>query len=909
LERICEEAADAIQGDLGADGVHGVVLSDRFAGPDRLAMPSLLAVGAVHQHFLKTKQRPKAAIFAEAGDAKEVHDFATLFGFGADGVCPYMAYEAICKMNAEGMMEAKAKEEFTNEEVMQNYRKAAAKGLLKVMSKMGISTLQSYKGAQVFEAVGLADEVVDRCFTGTTTRIQGTDFEALYRDLDRFHEAAYPPQSNEELDGLVRSDGQFHYRDGGEAHLNTPAGMVNLQVAARTNSREAYKEFARLTNEQNKKVTLRGQLKFKFDPSKAISVDEVEPASEIVKRFATGAMSLGSISQEAHETLAVAMNALGGRSNTGEGGEDPLRFEDNRRSSIKQVASGRFGVTSHYLANSDQIQIKMAQGAKPGEGGELPGFKVSEYIAANRHTTPGVGLISPPPHHDIYSIEDLAQLIHDLKNAQPHGEVSVKLVSEVGVGVVAAGVAKALADHVTVSGHDGGTGAAAWTGVKGAGLPWELGLAETQQTLVLNGLRDRVKLQTDGQLKTGRDVAIAALLGAEEFGFATAPLIAMGCIMMRKCHLNTCPVGIATQDEELRKKFAGQPEHVMNYLFLLAEEVREIMAKLGYKKMEDMIGQTQHLEMNKRGLHYKSRGLDLSPLLTPASELNPSAGIRNMTTQYHGLDIAKDNSFIEMSKDALENGSQVVIEDEINNLNRTAGTMLSYEVSKKYGKEGLPDDTIQLKLRGHGGQSMAFTLAKGITMTVEGDANDYTGKGLSGGKIAVFPDHDVVASGFKPEDHVVVGNVCLYGATSGKAFFRGKAGERFCVRNSGALAVVEGVGDHGCEYMTGGVMVCLGQTGRNFAAGMSGGIAYIYDPNGEFPARCNMGLVGLETIDNNEEKQEVHDYIKEHVDMTGSSVGQSMLDNWDVEAGNFVKVMPHDYKRVLMERAQQEEAA
>lgn len=901
MERICDEAADAIQGAFGVKGVSGVVLSDRFAGPDRIALPSLLVVGAVHQHLLRTKQRPKAAIFAEVGDAKEVHDFATLFGFGCDGVCPYMAYEAICKMNEEGMVEAKTKQQFTDNVLMQNYRKAAAKGLLKVMSKMGISTLQSYKGAQVFEAVGLADEVVDRCFTGTTTRIQGSDFEALYRDQERFHESAYPFQASEYSD-LVRSDGQLHYRDGGEAHLNTPANMVNLQIAARTNSREAYKEFARITNEQNKKVTLRGQLKFKFDPSQSIPLDEVEPASQIVKRFATGAMSLGSISREAHETLAVAMNALGGRSNTGEGGEDPARFLDNRRSSIKQVASGRFGVTSHYLANSDQIQIKMAQGAKPGEGGELPGFKVSNYIAENRHTTPGVGLISPPPHHDIYSIEDLAQLIHDLKNAQPHGEVSVKLVSEVGVGVVAAGVAKALSDHITISGHDGGTGAAAWTGLKGAGLPWELGLAETQQTLVLNGLRDRVKVQTDGQLKTGRDVAIACLLGAEEFGFATAPLIALGCIMMRKCHLNTCPVGVATQDEELRRKFSGQPEHVMNYFFLLAEELREIMAKLGYRTMQDMIGQTQHLELNKRGLHYKSRGLDLSPLLTPASELNPSAGIRNLTTQDHGLSLKKDNDFIAKAYDALEKKNPVVIEGEINNLDRTMGTMLSYEVSKRYGKEGLPDDTIQLKLKGHGGQSMAFTLAKGITMTVEGDANDYTGKGLSGGKIAVYPSSAVVNDGFLPQEHVVVGNVCLYGATSGKAFFCGKAGERFCVRNSGALAVVEGLGDHGCEYMTGGTVVCLGATGRNFAAGMSGGVAYVYDPDGKFPARCNMGLVGLEGIDSPDESCEIYGYIQEHTAMTNSLLGQEMLDNWDERVGKFVKVMPHDYKAILMER-------
>jgi len=903
IERICDEAADAIQRSADGDGVQAVILSDRLAGPDRIPLPSLVSVGAVHQHLLKTKQRPKAAIFAEAGDCKEVHDFATIFGFGCDGCCPYVAYEALCKMNADGLVEAKSKQQFSDDEVMNNYRKAAAKGLLKVMSKMGISTLQSYKAAQVFEAVGLADEIVDRCFTGTTTRIQGTDFEALYRDVERFHQAGYPQEVAENAAApLVQNFGDFHYRDGGEAHLNNPAGIVNLQVAARTNSREAYKEFAKAVNKENSKVTLRGQLKFKFDPSKSIPLDEVEPVANIVKRFATGAMSLGSISQEAHETLAVAMNALGGRSNTGEGGEDPKRFADNRRSSIKQVASGRFGVTSNYLANSDQIQIKMAQGAKPGEGGELPGFKVSEYIAENRHTTPGVGLISPPPHHDIYSIEDLAQLIHDLKNAQPTGEVSVKLVSEVGVGVIAAGVTKALADHVTISGHDGGTGAAAWTGVKGCGLPWELGLAETQQTLVLNNLRDRVKLQTDGQLKTGRDVAIACLLGAEEFGFATAPLVVMGCIMMRKCHLNTCPVGIATQDEELRRKFTGVPEHVQNYFVLLAEEVREIMAKLGYRTMEEMIGQTQNLEVNRRGLNYKSRGLDLTPLLTPASELNPSAGIFNTTTQYHGLDIAKDNSFIEKAKDALENKIPVVIEDEINNLNRTCGTMLSYNVSKRYGGEGLPDDTIHLKMKGHGGQSMGFTLAKGITLTVEGDANDYTGKGLSGGKIAVYPAQEVIDDGFIPEDNVVVGNVCLYGATSGKAFFRGKAGERFCVRNSGALAVVEGVGDHGCEYMTGGIVVCLGETGRNFAAGMSGGVAYIYDPDGKFPERINMGLVGLEKVDTAEEKELLYNYIKEHGDVTGSTVAQGMLENWDGTVTDFVKVMPHDYKRVLAER-------
>lgn len=902
LERACDEAAEAVQ-----NGASSIVLSNRLAGPDRVPLPSLMSVGAVHQHLLKTKQRPKAALFAESGDVKEVHDFATLFGYGGDGCCPFAAYEALSKMNAEGLVEAKSKRTYSDDELVDNYRNAAAKGLLKVMSKMGISTLQSYKGAQVFEAVGLADEIVEKCFTGTTTRIQGTDFEALYRDQDRFHRGGYPERADGSAAAtssspLVQNFGELHYRDGGEAHLNDPTGMVNLQLAARTNSREAYKEFARAVNEQNKKVTLRGQLKFKFNPSKAVPLEKVEPASEIVKRFVTGAMSLGSISQEAHETLAIAMNGMGGKSNTGEGGEDPKRFTDNRRSSIKQVASGRFGVTSHYLANSDQIQIKMAQGAKPGEGGELPGFKVSEYIAENRHTTPGVGLISPPPHHDIYSIEDLAQLIHDLKNAQPHGDVSVKLVSEVGVGVVAAGVTKALADHVVVSGHDGGTGAAAWTGLKGAGLPWELGLAETQQTLVLNDLRDRVRLQTDGQLKTGRDVSIACLLGAEEFGFATAPLIAMGCIMMRKCHLNTCPVGIATQDPELRAKFAGVPSHVQNYFFLLAEEVREIMAKLGYETMDDMVGQSQNLEVNTRGLNYKSRGLDLSPLLTPASELNPDAGIRCTSSQYHGLDVAVDNEFIEKAKESLENGTPTVIEGTITNLNRTCGTMLSYEISKKYGKEGLPDDTIHLKMTGHGGQSMGFTLAKGVTMTVEGDANDYCGKGLSGGKIAVFPSPAVLADGFVPEDNVVVGNVCLYGATSGKAFFRGRAGERFSVRNSGALTVVEGVGDHGCEYMTGGRVVVLGETGRNFAAGMSGGVAYVHDPRGVFPERVNLGLVGLETVDDETERATLRGYVEEHVAATDSEVGRTMLADWDDTVTRFVKVMPHDYKRVMLER-------
>lgn len=810
LSNICEQAAEAIQGEYGESGTQLIVLSDRLAGPDRYPIPSLMALGAVHQHLLQTRQRPKVGLFLECGDAREVHDMATLLGFGADGICPYVAYEALFKMNADGQVRARANQEFTDDELVYSYRKALAKGILKVMSKMGISTLQSYKGAQVFEAVGLADDVVDRCFTGTTSRIQGADFTALYADIVKFHEAAYPSHTTQVP--LIRNPGMFHYRDGGEEHLNSPTSMVALQQAARNNSRDAYKMYTKIVDDTNERCNLRGLLKVKGEPSKAIPLDQVEPAAEIVKRFNTGAMSLGSISRETHETLAVAMNALGGRSNTGEGGEDPVRFGDKRRSSIKQVASGRFGVTSHYLANSDQIQIKMAQGAKPGEGGELPGYKVTNYIAMNRHTTPGVGLISPPPHHDIYSIEDLAQLIHDLKNANPAGEVSVKLVSEVGVGVVAAGVAKAKADHITVSGGDGGTGAAAWTGVKGAGLPWELGIAETQQTLVLNDLRSRVKLQADGQIKTGKDVVIAALLGAEEFGFSTAPLIALGCIMMRKCHLNTCPVGVATQDPLLRAKFSGKPEHVVNFFFMMAEEIREIMASLGYRTFDEMIGQVQHLTVNSDALHYKSQGLDLKPLLINPKTLNPKAGIVKEMEQDHLLERALDMTLVEKAKAALESKTPVSIDLPVTNLNRTVGTILSYHISKKHGKEGLPDGTIKIKLHGHGGQSLGFALASGVQLEVEGDSNDYVGKGLSGGTIAVYPaKKGVLDSGFVAENNVVVGNVCLYGATKGKAFFRGKAGERFCVRNSGALAVVEGVGDHGCEYMTGGRVVVLGK--------------------------------------------------------------------------------------------------
>lgn len=900
LLNICDEVTAAVQGRYGIAGSQVVILSDKLAGPDRIPIPSLLAVGAVHQRLLTTKQRPRAAIVVECGDGREVHDFATLIGFGADGVCPYMAYEVLASMNANGTIHARSKQNYSNEELFSQYRKAAAKGILKVMSKMGISTLQSYKGAQVFEALGLDDEVMEMCFTGTASRIQGANFTTLFNSVLAKHLLAYPPTSTEVP--MLSNPGQFHYRNQGEAHLNTPEGMVSLQLATKSNSRELFKKYTQHVDEMNKSVTLRGVLKLKEMKGNSIPLSEVEPAQNIVRRFNTGAMSLGSISQETHETLAVAMNQMGARSNTGEGGEDPKRFLDNRRSAIKQVASGRFGVTSHYLANSDQIQIKMAQGAKPGEGGELPGFKVSSYIAENRMTTPGVGLISPPPHHDIYSIEDLAQLIHDLKNAQPSGEVSVKLVSEVGVGVVAAGVAKAKADHITISGGDGGTGAAAWTGVKGAGLPWELGLAEAQQTLVLNNLRSRVKLQTDGQLKTGRDVVIAACLGAEEFGFATAPLIALGCIMMRKCHLNTCPVGIATQDPLLRKKFAGKPEHVVNFFFLLAEEIREYMAKVGVRTMDELVGRVDLLEEDPSTLHDANEGLNLSALLVPAQEMNPVAGIRKSMEQDHSLSVALDNELIKQAQPALNDGVPVVIESPVTNLNRTVGTMLSYHISKKFGKEGLPEDTIHIKLTGHGGQSMGFALAKGVTIEIEGDSNDYVGKGLSGGKVIVYPNRDAVAEGFVSEDNVIVGNVCLYGATGGKAFFRGIAGERFAVRNSGAITVVEGVGDHCCEYMTGGRVVVLGNTGRNFAAGMSGGIAYVYDQHNLFAPKVNMGMVILESIDTEVEKQEVAEYIKEHLTTTKSVVAEKILNNWEEECRKFAKVMPIDYKHVLEEQ-------
>eukprot|EP00644_Phytophthora_capsici_P010510 jgi/Phyca11/507823/fgenesh2_kg.PHYCAscaffold_30_\ len=808
-----------------------------------------------------------------------------------------MAEMALNKMNDEGLLYAHSKKEMDNSEVFDKYRTAVGKGILTVMSKMGISTLQSYKGAQVFEAVGLGDDIIEMCFEGTNSRIQGTDFEALCTDISRFHEAGYPLHSD--TLPLIRNPGSYHFRDTGsesEIHYNSPKNIAALQRAARENSREAYAQYVEETNELGKRVNLRGLMDFKFvDEDKMPKLEEMESIADIVKRFNTGAMSVGSISKETHEAIAVAMNTIGGRSNTGEGGEDVKRFTkpgdspNLRRSATKQIASGRFG---------------MGQGASPGEGGALPGRKVSDYIGSMRHTTPGVGLISPAPHHDIYSIEDLAQLIHDLKHSNPSAEVSVKLVSEVGIGVVAAGVAKSKSDHITVSGHDGGTGASSWTGVKNSGLPWELGLAETQQTLVLNDLRSRVKLQADGQLKTGRDVMVAALLGAEEFGFATAPLIALGCTMMRKCHLNTCPVGIATQDPELRKKFEGQPEHVVNFMFMLAEEVQDYMRRLGFRKLDELIGRADLLKVDQDALHYKSRKLDLSPLLINAGTLNEGAGVKKEMEQDHEIEKCIDMRLIEKAKVALENKTPVVIEDIATNLDRSLGATLSHEICKRYGEEGLPNGTVHLKLQGHGGQSLAFGLAKGVRLDLEGDSNDYVGKALSGGEVSVYPGTDF-SERANPEN-VIVGNAVLYGATSGEAFFSGKAGERFCVRNSGAKVVVEGVGDHGCEYMTGGRVVVLGETGRNFAAGMSGGIAYVFDEDNTFQKKCNMGMVGVGPLTetaSDAEIQEVKTLIAKHLERTKSPKAQELLDNWDASVHKFLRVMPSDYEHVLLQRA------
>ena len=898
LDRIAAEAEEAADA-----GIQLVVLSDRNVSQDRVPVSALLATGAVHHHLVQTSKRTRIGLIVETGEAREVHHFCLLIGYGADAINPYLAFESLWQALRDGLMD----QSLDDDKIVAAYRKAVAKGMLKVMAKMGISTLQSYKGAQIFEALGLQDEIINKCFVGTASRIQGVTFDIVAEEVLRRHSLGFPERTDDQLPTLPNL-GEYHWRAEGEKHAWSPQSISSLQLAARNNNEDAYWQFAQTINHENRnRCTLRGLLDFKFDERKPINLDEVQSTKEIVKRFCTGAMSLGSISAESHETLAVAMNRLGGKSNTGEGGEDPVRFQplengDSKRSAIKQVASGRFGVTIEYLSNADEIQIKISQGAKPGEGGELPGKKVDDYIAGIRHSTPGVGLISPPPHHDIYSIEDLAQLIHDLKNANRAARVSVKLVSEVGVGVIASGVAKAHADHILISGDTGGTGASPLTSIKHAGLPWELGIAETHQVLVLNDLRSRVVLQTDGGLKTGRDVVIAALLGAEEFGFSTAPLITLGCIMMRKCHLNTCPVGIATQDPELRKMFTGKPEHVVNYLFMVAEDARRIMAKLGFRTIDEMVGHSELLHTDEAIKHWKSDGLDLTKVLMPAQKPHDGVGTICSMTQDHGLEKSLDMTvLLEQAMPAIENKTPVKIESPIININRTVGTILSNEVAKRHGQAGLPEDTIHISLTGSAGQSLGAFLSRGITIELEGDANDYVGKGLSGGRVMIYPPKN---SSFKPCDNILVGNVCLYGAVEGEAYFRGRAAERFCVRNSGARTVVEGVGDHGCEYMTGGRVVILGETGRNFAAGMSGGIAYVWDKNGDFNLHCNLAMVELESIEPGEEEADVKSMIQKHVDYTFSEVGKEALADWDTFLKQCVKVMPTDYKRVLLEQKQ-----
>ncbi|XP_041998085.1 glutamate synthase [NADH], amyloplastic-like [Salvia splendens] len=903
LDRICIEAHDAIK-----EGYTTLVLSDRAFSPKRVAVSSLLAVGAVHHHLVKKLERTRVALIIESAEPREVHHFCTLVGFGADAICPYLAVEAIWRLQVDGKIPPKPTGEFhSKDELVKEYYKASNYGMMKVLAKMGISTLASYKGAQIFEAVGLSSEVMERCFIGTPSRVEGATFEALALDALLLHELAFPtralPPGSAEAVALP-NPGDYHWRKGGEIHLNDPLAISKLQEATRSNSVAAYKEYSNRVQELNKSCNLRGLLKFKEAEVK-VPLEEVEPASEIVKRFCTGAMSYGSISLEAHTTLAEAMNQIGGKSNTGEGGEEPSRMEpladgsrNPKRSSIKQVASGRFGVSSYYLTNADELQIKMAQGAKPGEGGELPGHKVIGDIAVTRNSTAGVGLISPPPHHDIYSIEDLAQLIHDLKNANPDARISVKLVSEAGVGVIASGVVKGHADHVLISGHDGGTGASRWTGIKSAGVPWELGLAETHQTLVANDLRGRTVLQTDGQLKTGRDVAVAALLGAEEFGFSTAPLITLGCIMMRKCHKNTCPVGIATQDPVLREKFTGEPEHVINFFFMLAEELREIMSQLGFRTLNEMVGRADMLELDKDVAknNEKLKNIDLSLLLRPAADIRPDAAQYCVQKQDHGLDMALDKKLIALAKPALDKSISVYIESPICNVNRAVGTMLSHEVTKRYRMAGLPSDTIHIKLNGSAGQSLGAFLCPGITLELEGDSNDYVGKGLSGGRIIVYPPK---GSNFDPKENIVIGNVALYGGTNGEAYFNGMAAERFAVRNSGVKAVVEGVGDHGCEYMTGGTVVVLGKTGRNFAAGMSGGIAYVLDVDSTFSSRCNQELVDLDPVEDKDDILMLRMMIQQHQRHTNSQLARDVLSDFDSLLKKFVKVFPRDYKRIL----------
>ena len=898
LDRICREASEAI-----AEGYRLIVLSDRRAGRERVPLSALLAVGAVHQHLVRTAERTKIGILLETGEPREVHHFCTLLGYGADGVNPYMAFAALRELDRRGDFQGG----WSDDQLVSRYRKAVGKGMLKVMAKMGIATLASYRGAQIFEAVGLGSEVMNRCFAGTASRIGGADFRDLAKEEIRRHDLAWfdPPDVRE---SSLPNPGEYHWRPGGERRMWNPDTVASARIASIKGDPGSYAEFARQANDEaQSRCTIRSLFRIRESEDRAVPLEEVEPASEIVKRFTTGAMSFGALSKEAHETLAVAMNRIGAKSNSGEGGEDPERYRslpngDSRRSAIKQVASGRFGVSLDYLIEADQLQIKMAQGAKPGEGGELPGRKVSEDIARVRNTTPGVMLISPPPHHDIYSIEDLAQLIYDLKNANPRAAVSVKLVSAVGVGTVAAGVAKAKADHILISGHDGGTGASPLTSIKHAGLPWELGLADVHQTLVLNDLRSRVMVEVDGQLKTGRDVVLGAFLGAEEFGFSTAPLIAMGCIMMRKCHLNTCPVGVTTQDPELRARFTGEPEHVINYLFMVAEEVRGILSRVGARSVDEIIGRTDLIDVAVPPESGTLSKLDFSRILTPAKPSRPGMAVRKNEPQQHGIEDVLDRELIRRAEGVIEGRGSVVIELPVRNVDRTVGTLLSQEVVRRHGRDGLEEDSIRIRLCGSAGQSLGAWLARGVSIELEGDANDYVGKGLSGGRLVVRPSPDAT---FPAEENVIIGNVALYGATSGEAYFSGQAGERFCVRNSGASAVVEGVGDHGCEYMTGGRAVILGPTGRNFAAGMSGGFAYVWDPSGAFPGRCNQELVQLERFRSDlqeaesEEEKIVRSLIERHYRYTGSKRAGAILKDWDSRVMEFVRVVPTEYQRVL----------
>jgi glutamate synthase (NADPH/NADH) large chain len=925
VDRLCREATDAV-----IDGYNILVLSDRAVSAERVPVPALLATAAVHHHLIRRGLRTSTGLVVETGEAREVHHFCVLAGYGAEAINPWMAFDTLEEIRVRESLE------LTAEEVRKNYIKAVGKGILKVMSKMGISTYQSYCGAQIFDAVGLSSELVERYFTGTASTIEGIGIEAIAAETMVRHRDAWG--DNPIYRDMLDPGGDYAFRLRGEDHAWTPQSVASLQHAVRGNLPDKYREFADGINEQNERLlTIRGLMRFRF-ADKPLPLDEVEPASAIVRRFATGAMSFGSISREAHTTLAIAMNRIGGRSNTGEGGEEADRFKpkangDSMRSAIKQVASGRFGVTTEYLVNSDVIQIKMAQGAKPGEGGQLPGHKVDKNIARVRHSTPGVGLISPPPHHDIYSIEDLAQLIHDLKNVNPRAHISVKLVSEVGVGTVAAGVSKARADHVTISGYEGGTGASPLTSLTHAGSPWEIGLSETHQTLVLNGLRGRIAVQVDGGLRTGRDVVVGALLGADEFGFSTAPLIASGCIMMRKCHLNTCPVGIATQDPALRKRFTGAPEHVINYFFFVAEEVRELMAQLGFRTVEEMIGQSDRLDMRRGIDHWKAAGVDLSRILFRVQP-RPGVAIFNSERQDHNLEAALDNDLIEAAAVALEKGEPVQIERAIRNTNRTVGAMLSGEVARRYGHAGLPQNTVSIRFDGNAGGSFGAFLAHGVSLDLVGDANDYVGKGLSGGQIVVRQPR---AGGRVASDNIIVGNTVLYGAIAGEAHFEGVAGERFAVRNSGAIAVVEGVGDHGCEYMTGGVVVVLGGTGRNFAAGMSGGIAYVYDPDGSFAERCNTSMVDLEPVAPSDpetaddpgqphqmpicaenagmgnmlafDAERLRILIERHRLLTDSELATALLEDWDTTLCQFVKVVPTDFRRALLELQAENEVA